>query len=58
MNSGITAVIAVLAVMAARRRTGGRPVSTARFLAVFALVLLLHVTVIGGLVALHLGQHF
>jgi hypothetical protein len=57
MNSGIIVLLAVIAVLAARRRTGP-PISWPRFYAVFAVVLLMHVTVIGGLMALHHWKHF
>jgi hypothetical protein len=57
MNSGIIVLLVVIAVLAARRRTGS-PISGPRFLAIFAVILLMHVTVIGGLMALHYWKYF
>jgi hypothetical protein len=56
MNSGIIALLVVVAVLAARRRTVP-PISGPRFYAIFALIVLMHVTVIGGLMALQYWKH-
>jgi hypothetical protein len=57
MNTGIIALLlVVVASIAARRRTGTQ-VSGLRFFAVFAIILLMHVTVIGGLMALYHWKH-
>ena len=58
MNSVIILMLLVV-LLVARRRTGlPIPVSGPRFYAIFAIVLLMHVTVIGILMALHHWKHF
>ena len=53
MNSGIILMLAVAILLAARRGVGPK-ISVP----VFALILLMHVTVIGGLMALHYWKHY
>ena len=59
MISIIILLIVIANLLAARRRNGPPiMVSGPRFYAIFAIILLMHVTVIGTLMALHHWKHF
>ena len=56
MNSVVILLLVIAILLAARRRKVS-PISGPRLFAVFAVILLMHVTVIGGLMALNYWKH-
>ena len=51
MNSTVLALVAVIAALVALRKRNPNPISRKQTAAIFVAVLLLHATVIGGLIA-------
>jgi hypothetical protein len=57
MNSSIILLAVVLVILASRKRKL-MPVTVLRILALFAAILIVHVAVIGGLMAFYQIRHF